>query len=83
MRQTDNRTDTRNRREFLKSGFRYALFGGLVVMGTALGLRQTVEGESCSYDWPCRDCSSLKDCRDRKAVEYREIHGGSDGLDQD
>lgn len=66
---THNRTQ--NRRQFLKSGSRGILLGGLVLLGTVLGLRTPTEGRDCILDLPCRNCSSFKGCPDPKAIEFK------------
>ena len=54
-----------SRREFLKSGMRTLLLGGIITVSGFLGWRKihsTENGDICAYKLPCKDCSKYTDC---------------------
>ncbi len=65
---------TENRREFLKSGLRSLVLGGLVFVSGFLSWRKAgskKSGNYCETDLPCRKCSSLPGCTEKNAVKTR------------
>ena len=62
------------RREFLKDGLRALLVGGLIILGSVLGLKKksgTARVSSCPGSLPCRDCSKLQGCGELNAFYER------------
>jgi len=63
-----------DRRQFLKSGARYALLaglGGLAVTGEAK--RRRLENDpNCVHLWTCADCAEFGDCAKPKAQDFRQ-----------
>lgn len=59
-----------DRREFLRSGVRYALLGALAAVAGALAARRTATG-ACPQIKLCRGCSALPACRFPQALEVK------------
>ena len=54
-----------SRREFLRSGMRALLLGGIITVSGFLGWRKihsAENGDICAYKLPCRKCSKYTDC---------------------
>jgi len=68
-----NPSTSLDRRQFLKSGMRYALLtglGGLAVVGEAK--RRRLENEpNCVRVWTCADCVEFGVCAKIKAQDFR------------
>ena len=63
-----------NRRQFLKSGPRYALLaglGGLTLAGEA-NRRRLEHDPRCVHLWTCADCVEYGDCAKPKARDFRQ-----------
>jgi hypothetical protein len=75
-----------SRREFLKTGLRAGVFGGLVLTGTLLGLRtpsRRGDSPACLIDLPCRSCRQLSGCAEPRAARFRinsSSHAAGSGL---
>lgn len=70
-----------DRRQFLKSGTRYALLtamGGLAVAGEAK--RRRLENDpNCVHVWTCADCVEFGDCAKPKAQDFRQAQAPAGG----
>jgi hypothetical protein len=69
-----------NRREFLITGMRAIVFGGVVATGAILGLRKPSDGSgdsTCPPETLCKGCSKLNKCVESRALEYKNgnTHG--------
>ena len=62
-----------DRRQFLKSGIRYALLAGLGTLTVAgEAKRRRLENDPhCVHLWTCADCAEFGSCRKPKAEESR------------
>ena len=74
--------EPKNRRRFIEDGLRAAALSGLTFLGLSLGLRKSSSSgkeASCDIDLPCRICSKLPGCQQRKALETkRKYHDSLD-----
>lgn len=82
---TQKNQKIKSRREFLKDGFRTALFGGLTFTGLFLWWRGHSRPEdelSFLPNIPCNDCVILRVCPDPRAISAREKQrdSGADNL---
>ena len=59
-----------DRREFLRSGVRYALLGALAAVASALAARRTSQSR-CPQIKLCRGCASLPACGLPQALEIK------------
>jgi len=66
---------TPDRREFLRSGIRYALLAGLAALGAALAARRNsaLNSNDCAQIPLCRDCALFANCRLPRAVDARTL----------
>jgi len=66
---------TPDRREFLRSGIRYALLAGFAALGAALAARRggTPNANDCVQIPLCRDCALFANCRLPRAVEAKTV----------
>jgi hypothetical protein len=66
---------TPDRREFLRSGIRYALLAGLAALGAALAARRGAVQSSndCAQIPLCRDCALFANCKLPRAVDARTL----------
>jgi hypothetical protein len=60
-----------DRREFLRSGMRYALLGALVAVAGALTARQASPQARCPQIKLCRGCGALPACQLPQALEVK------------
>ena len=61
-----------DRREFLRSGVRYALLGALAAVAGALAARRAAPSQAgCPQINLCRGCASLPACRLPQALEVK------------
>ena len=65
--------NVQNRREFIISATRKTIFGGLSMVGIALGFRSISADEEsiCEVNLPCRNCFKLGGCNEDKANETK------------
>jgi hypothetical protein len=66
--------DPLDRRQFLRSGTRYALLaglGGLIVTGEAKR-RRLGDDPNCIRVWTCADCVEFGGCTKSKAEDFRQ-----------
>jgi len=63
-----------DRRQFLKSGARYALLTGLGCLAVASeAKRRRLENDPhCVQLWTCADCAEFGDCAKPKARDFRQ-----------
>ena len=69
-----NPTTSLDRRQFLRSGTRYALvagLGGLLVAGEAK-CRRLANDPNCIRLWTCADCVEFGGCTKPKAEDFRQ-----------
>jgi len=75
----------KNRREFIKTCFRFGIGGGLVFAGVVLGSRKKTgnnESDLCQLRSPCQNCSKYSGCTLPKAYIERKVknpEGGKGG----
>ena len=75
MKQKSNKVT--NRREFLRSGLRYSLLGGIAIFSGFLGwrkFRSDNNEDSCTFKLPCKECKILSSCEDSKAIVFKQIN---------
>jgi len=71
MKMNKNPEKSARRREFLKSGLRTLLLGGITFAGGLLGWRELRSAEDetvCVIISPCRNCAKYTNCTNPKAV---------------
>jgi hypothetical protein len=59
------------RRTFIKTLTRSVVAGGILGTGRYLLFRDT-SGQTCDFNFPCKDCRQLSSCKDGKAEEFRK-----------
>jgi len=62
------------RRNFIKTFSRTLIAGGILGTGGYLLLKDT-SGQTCDFDFPCKNCGKLSSCSETKAKEYRRSSG--------
>jgi hypothetical protein len=64
-----------NRREFLRSGARYALLAGLAAVSAALVKRRgaSLPGQTCLNQGICRGCGAFEDCGLPQALSAKQV----------
>ena len=70
-----NSERTVSRRRILKGGLRTILFGGIVSVCGALGLRKSrASGDEtvCVFELPCAHCEISSGCTDPKALKSKQ-----------
>ena len=75
MKMNNNPKKSARRRDFLKSGLRALLLGGIAFAGGLLGWRELRSEEDetlCTITSPCRNCAKLKYCTNPKAAESEQ-----------
>lgn len=61
-----------DRRSFLQSLMRGSILGGLAIFsGTMIYRNLNSDGESCDFDFVCRNCKKVKGCRLPDGIDYR------------
>lgn len=60
-----------DRRVFIKKMGRNLIMGGMIAGGAYL-LFKPETGEGCDFDFICRDCRQLKDCKLPEADQYKK-----------
>ena len=71
----DNPEKSESKRDFLKSGLRALLGGGIVFISGMLGWREISYSEDeklCVIVLPCRNCKKLTECTDPKAAVSKQ-----------
>lgn len=64
-----------NRREFLRSGLRTLLFGGIAIISGLLGwreIRAAGDGRLCAITSSCIGCTKFNGCTDPKAKNLKQ-----------
>lgn len=63
-----------NRREFLRSGVRYALLAGIAAVSAALVVRRdrALPGQTCINQGICRGCGAFDDCGLPQALSAKQ-----------
>ena len=75
----------KKRREFIKTCLRFGVGGGLVFVGTVLGIRKKIglrENDPCSINPKCQNCSRYSGCilpQARREKENAGLEGGTRG----
>ena len=63
-----------DRREFIRNGMRSLIIAGLGVMSGVFVYRNyNSENETCNFDFLCRDCSKLSECRLPEGVKFKQM----------
>jgi hypothetical protein len=71
-------TEARNRREFLRGGFRYALLAGIGAVTAAVAGKQSgrLSGQTCVNEGLCRSCGVVGDCGLPQALSFKQAMKG-------
>ncbi len=71
-----------NRRQFLKSGARYGLLGGLggLLVAGNTKRRRLANDPNCIRVWTCADCVEFGRCTKPKAGDFRQAKAQGGGV---
>lgn len=66
-----------DRRKFIKSVSQGVILSALVGMSGFLIFRKSPDGETCNFDFICKNCKNLNSCKLPEAKEFKETNQGS------